>query len=191
MGSMVSMLLCSTRSDLFPTRIRGTLDAPTTHSIVLTLINNIKCQFNRCNSGIYMLWKRALFFLCFLFSIFLPRKAAVTHFSVKIQKGENKADVKCCTAAHREAFVRHFPPCDYWSSLRMLVENFHSWPPATEKDFPMGWSCVRSWLCCNMLVHKWRKRHPLRPHISKLSWQRKLWTIFTQVHTCCPCLCSQ
>lgn len=40
MGSMVSMLLCSTRSDLFPTRIRGTLDTPTAHtdSVVSLLI---------------------------------------------------------------------------------------------------------------------------------------------------------
>lgn len=48
-GSMVSMLLCSTRSDLFPTRIRGTLDKHThTHTDhCINTKNDIKCTFNR------------------------------------------------------------------------------------------------------------------------------------------------
>lgn len=41
--------------------------------------------------------------------------------------------------------------------------------------------CKELWPCGN--------RHPIF-HCPKLSWQSKLPSIFTQFHTCCPCLCS-
>lgn len=82
MGRMVSMLLCSTRSDLFPTRIKGTLDTPNTHThthATVLITENLTAWTQTC-----ILLKRFLFF-SHVSVFFLPWQA-VTHFTEKISQ---------------------------------------------------------------------------------------------------------